>query len=94
MTILTKVQSSSHDRHHVFDNISGHVVVAFRFLILAIFLVGVVNTYKKSRSRVQGFLIKFGVLGAIYISALPLIVHIGNNYVEARNRNEFVFVAI
>jgi ribose/xylose/arabinose/galactoside ABC-type transport system permease subunit len=58
------------------------------------FVCGIINTYNKSRARVQQFIITFGVLGGLYISTVPLIIFIGNNYVEAKNRHEFVFVAV
>lgn len=39
-------------------------------------------------------MIAFTVLGGLYIGAMPLIVLIGNNMVAAKDRHEFVFVAM
>lgn len=87
LTLLTKIQSGIHDRHHMFDNITGYVIIGFRLLLLVVFLGGAFNTYMKSREKVKKFFIMFIVLGGIYVAALPIIVLMGNSMVEAKNRH-------
>lgn len=87
LTMLTKIQSGEHDRHHIFDNISGYVIIGYRLLILIVFIFGVINTYFQSRMRVKNFILVFGILGGLYIASLPIIVLIGNTMVAAKDRH-------
>lgn len=81
LTMLTKIQSGEHDRHHIFDNVSGYVIIGYRLLLLIVFIFGVINSYIQSRERVKSFIIVFGFFGGLYIAALPIIVLIGNTLV-------------
>jgi hypothetical protein len=87
LTLLTKIQSGIHDRHHMFDNITGYVIIGFRLILLVIFIGGAINTYLKSREKVKKFFAMFIVFGGIYIAALPIIVLIGNTMVKAKDRH-------
>lgn len=51
---------------------------AYRVLFMIIFIVGIIYTYRKSRERVKKFIVMFGIFGGLYISALPIIIIIGN----------------
>ena len=81
ITLLTRLSTTEHDMHHIFDNISGHIMIGYRILIALIFIIGIMNTYHKSRAKVQNFVIYFAVLGGFYILALPIIILIGNNFI-------------
>jgi hypothetical protein len=81
LTLLTKIQYNEHDRHHIFDTVSGHIIIGYRLLILLIFLIAIVNTYQVSRAKVKRFVAVFGLFGGLYVSALPIIIFIGNNWV-------------
>lgn len=94
LTVLTKLGSSNHDMHHIFDNVSGHILIGYRIIIFLIFIYAITNTYKVSRSRVKSFIIYFGILGGIYICAMPLIVWMGNVLIAPKNRHEFVFIMV
>ena len=78
----------------MFDNITGYVIIGFRILLLIIFIGGAISTYMKSREKVKNFVLVFIMFGGVYIAALPIIVLIGNTMVGAKDRHEFVFVAI
>jgi hypothetical protein len=45
VTMITKI-GHSHDRHHVFDNIGGTILMVFRFIILLVFIFGCIKTFK------------------------------------------------
>lgn len=94
LTMLTKLQSGEHDKHHIFDNISGYVIIGYRLLLLIVFVFATLNTYVQSRTKVKNFVLVFGVFGALYIAAMPIIVLIGNTMIAPKDRHEFVFVAI
>lgn len=87
MTLLTRISSSEHDMHHIFDNVSGHVVVGFRIIIALVFFIAIGFTYNQSRSKVKTFIIAFAIVGGLYICALPLIILIGNNFISAKDRH-------
>jgi hypothetical protein len=87
LTLLTKIQSGIHDRHHMFDNITGYVIIGFRLLLLIIFMGGAINTYYKSSEKVKKFFAIFILFGGIYVAALPFIVIIGNTMVKAKDRH-------
>lgn len=87
LTLLTKIQSGIHDRHHMFDNVTGYVIIGFRILLLVIFIGGAINTYMKSREKVKSFFLVFIVFGTLYVAALPIIVLIGNTMVMAKDRH-------
>lgn len=84
---MSKFSSNLHDRHHIFDNISGTIMVAYRLLFLIIFIGGIIYTWVNSRTRVKKFIILFGILGSVYISALPIIIFIGDNWISAKDRH-------
>ena len=93
-TLLTKLSTGDHDKHHVFDNITGTMIVGYRIVFVLVFIGAIIRIYRKSKAKVQSFIKSFGCFGALYIAALPLIVWIGNSYVSAKDRHEFVFVAL
>jgi len=49
LTLLTKIQTGIHDRHHIFDNITGYVIIGFRMIIFIVFAFGATHTYFKSK---------------------------------------------
>ena len=73
--------------HHIFDNISGHIIIGYRIVLILIFCFAILNTYEKSRSKVKSFIMYFGILGAVYILALPFIIWIGNIFIAAIDRH-------
>jgi len=87
LTVLTRLGSSDHDRHHIFDNISGNIIFGFRGIILIVFICAIVYTYKISRAKVKSFIIYFGVVGGVYIFATPIIVLFGNIYIAPKDRH-------
>ena len=93
-TVLTKLNHKSHDRHHIFDSIPGMLLIYFRIVLLLVFIVAVIMTYRSSRHRVKEFIVKFALFGGFYIAALPTIVIWANNNISDKNQNEFVFVTV
>jgi drug/metabolite transporter (DMT)-like permease len=87
LTVLTRLGSSDHDRHHIFDNISGNIIFGFRLIILIVFVCAIVHTYKISRTKVKQFIVYFGIIGGIYIFATPIIVFFGNKFIAAKDRH-------
>jgi hypothetical protein len=87
LTLLTKLQSDKHDRHHMFDSFSGEMIIGYRLIMLAVFLVAVFSTYKRSMNKIKVFILIFGMFGALYIAAIPLIVVASNHWIEAKDRN-------
>ena len=94
LTVLTRLGSADHDRHHIFDNIGGNIMFGFRLIILIIFVCAIVNTYKTSRTKVKNFIVYFGLIGGIYIIATPIIVFLGNMLIAPKDRHEFVFIMV
>ncbi len=91
--MITKI-GHSHDVHHVFDNVGGTILMWFRVIILLIFIYGCIKTHKNVRHNLKSFLIKLFILGFIYISSTPIIVNLANYFIAAKNRHEFVFIAV
>lgn len=87
LTILTRLGSSDHDRHHIFDNISGNIIFGFRLIILIVFICAIIHTYKTSRTKVKNFIVYFGIIGGVYIYATPIIVILGNTLIAPKNRH-------
>jgi drug/metabolite transporter (DMT)-like permease len=93
ITMITKI-GHSHDVHHVFDNVGGTILMWFRLIIILIFIFGCIKTHKSVRHNLKSFLIKLSILGFIYIASTPIIVNLANYFIPARNRHEFVFIAV
>lgn len=87
LTLLSKFATNTHDRHHLFDDFSGTIIIIYRLLFVLIFVVGIMFTYTKSRIKVKKFIILFGVFGSLYISAVPIIIFISNNWIPAKDRH-------
>lgn len=93
ITMVTKI-GHSHDRHHIFDNVGGNILVGFRLLILLVFIIGCIKTYRTMRHNLKKFMIKFSILGFIYIASTPFIITFANYFILPKNRHEFVFIAV
>lgn len=93
ITMVTKL-GHSHDRHHIFDNVGGVVLITFRIIIVIVFIAGCISTYRQMRHTLRQFMWKFALLGFFYVASTPLIVVTANLLLSARNRHEFVFIAV
>lgn len=91
--MITKI-GHEHDRHHLFDNVGGGILIAFRLLLTLVFIAGAAFTYRKVRVSLKQFMWKLMIFGALYIGSMPLVVLIANQKVPARDRHEFVFICI
>lgn len=91
--MITKI-GHSHDVHHVFDNVGGTILMWFRVIIVLIFIYGCFKTFKGVRHNLKRFMGKLAVLGLIYIASTPIIVVAANYFIAAKNRHEFVFIAV
>ena len=91
--MITKL-GHEHDRHHVFDSIGGSILTGYRLVIGLVFIGGCICTYRNVRVNLKKFLLKFGILGWLYIISMPLVVLIANFNIHPQNRNEFVFICI
>ena len=58
------------------------------------FLVASGMTYSGARYRVKQYLKVFVPLAALYICGMPIIVLLANTTMDAKNRNEFVFILV
>jgi hypothetical protein len=87
LTLLSKFATNHHDRHHLFDDFNGTLVIIYRLIFVLIFLAGVIHTYAKSRIKVQKFIILFGIFGSLYITAVPIIIFISNNWISPKDRH-------
>jgi hypothetical protein len=91
--MITKI-GHSYDRHHIFDNVGGTILIVFRIVFVLVFVCGVVYSYVYARSNQKGFIFKFAVVGLGYIGSMPLLVGLANYLVDAKDRHEFVFIAV
>jgi len=91
--MITKV-GHSHDRHHVFDNVGGTILIILRCIIILIFIWGCIRTYKQVRHNLKKFMVRFSILGFIYIASMPTIVGLANYMIPAKDRHEFVFITV
>jgi hypothetical protein len=80
ITLITKM-GNDHDRHHVFDNVGGIVLIIYRTIILLVFLLGSIRTYKLVRINLKKFILKFLLLGTLFIASLPATVLSANQYI-------------
>ena len=87
MTLMAKMMTQDHDRHHIFDNISGTIMISYRVLFTIIFIGGIIYTYQISKARIKRFIVLFGILGSLYIAALPLIIFVGDKCIAAKDRH-------
>ena len=87
LTLLSKFATNSHDRHHLFDDFSGSIIIIYRLLFVLIFIAGITYTYTKSRTKVKKFIVFFGFFGSLYISAVPIIIFISNNWIAPKDRH-------
>jgi hypothetical protein len=86
ITIITKI-GNDHDRHHIFDNVGGIVLVIYRLIVLLVFVLGCRRTYGLVRINLKKFIVKFALLGALFIAAMPATVLSANKFIEAKNRH-------
>lgn len=86
ITIVTKI-GHSHDRHHVFDNVGGIILIVFRVTLVVVFVGGCVYTYRGVRQKLKDFLLRFALLGFIYVSSMPVIVFFANMWISAKDRH-------
>lgn len=86
VTVLSKI-GHSHDRHHLFDSVSGYLMIGFRVIIFIVFLGGIFVTFREVRHNLKMFLLKFALLSGLYLASMPLIVLIGNLWVDPAGRN-------
>jgi succinate dehydrogenase hydrophobic anchor subunit len=93
VTMITKI-GHSHDRHHVFDNVGGNILIIFRCILILTFIWGCIRTYRQVRHTLKKFMVKFFILGFIYIASMPAIVGLANYVLPAKDRHEFVFIAV
>jgi hypothetical protein len=91
--MITKV-GHSHDRHHVFDNVGGTILVGFRVIIILVFIWGCLRTYRRVRHNLKRFMLRFSILGLVYIASMPTIVGLANYLIPAKDRHEFVFITV
>lgn len=94
MTLMTQFNNKDHDRHHVFDTISGTLLIMERLTIAFLFFVAVIYTYTHSRYRIKQYLKTFSILGGFYICGMPIVVLLANQYIPQSQRNEFVFIFV
>jgi hypothetical protein len=45
-TAIGKITDDSEDKHHIFDCVTGKIVLFFRVAMLVLFLVGIIKTYR------------------------------------------------
>ena len=56
-------------------------------MFVIIFIGGIIYTYQTSKARVKRFIVLFGILGTLYIAALPIIIFIGDKCIAAKDRH-------
>ena len=93
LTLLTKINDGDHNKYHMHDTIPSYLLLAFRFMSLFIFIVGIFMTFRANRKSepIQDFLIKIGFVGTIYFLSLPVMM-LWCTMIEVTDRKWVIFV--
>ena len=76
LTLLTKINDGDHNKYHMHDTIPSYLLLAFRFMGLIIFVVGIIYTYRgnSQEDNTISFVRKIGIIGIIYFLSLPAMI--------------------
>jgi hypothetical protein len=70
----------------MYDSVPGYLLVGFRCIIVVVYAIGIILTYRKSIVKKRPFIIEFGILGAINILSLPLLMFYTSKFVSQNNQ--------
>ena len=62
------------DNHHKYDSTAGYILQMLRFLILIMFLVGILRSLSLSVGSTRKFIKKLGLVGTAYLISWPVTV--------------------
>lgn len=94
VTILNKINDSDHDKYHMYDSVPGYLLIGFRCIIMMVYVVGIIITYRGSVPKKRPFILQFGILGLIYVLSLPLLIILTEHFISERNQKEFLFISV
>lgn len=86
VTILNKINDHDHDKYHMYDSVPGYLLIGFRCIIMLIYVIGIIITYRSSIPKKRPFIVQFGVLGLVYVMSLPLLIFITEYFVSQRHQ--------
>ena len=93
LTILTKINDGDHDKYHMHDTIPSSILLLLRICSLAIFLVGIITTYKSNtiNSSVLAFLLRIALMGSLYFLSLPFMLWV-SKYIPLSSQKSMIFM--
>ena len=76
LTLLTKINDGDHNKYHMHDTIPSYLLLAFRFMTLMVFSIGIFLTWRKNSTQehIKSFITKIGIVGNLYFLSLPIMV--------------------
>jgi len=79
-------------KFHDYESIPGWIIMFFRVIFFAVFAYFINKTNSKAGNNTEKkeFLFRFGILGAVYLLALPIIVTISSLVVAPYVRNKLI----
>jgi hypothetical protein len=82
LNLLNKVNDGDHDKFHMYDTIPAYILIAFKLLILIVFLIGCIKNILKDNNQrnLQVFMFKFMIQGCFYLSFLPFVILIADSF--------------
>jgi hypothetical protein len=96
MSLLNKVADGDHDKYHMFDTIPAYIMLFFRMLSFAIFLVGVIRSYvklKPDQKQATKYFYILALLGTIYLTFVP-VGFVLIRWVEVNYRKEVMYFGV
>jgi hypothetical protein len=94
LSIFTKINDNEHDKDHMFDSISGIILIGYRFMILIVFLAGLYITVPITQSKKKNFYYSFGPLGIFYISSLPILLLLADSISSKSGQQKLILMSI
>lgn len=85
-----KITDDEHYRYHDYENWAGIVIIVLRLVLFIFWVFLLAESFKTAKGAERRFFNKFGVFGAIYFLAFPLLVVYSSVSVTPSSRHKVV----
>jgi len=83
------------NKFHDYESMPGWIIIALRVMFYVIFMLFAVKTYVSlaiNNTEKKEFLLRFMILGSMYLLALPVLVGISSTFVAPYIRNKVIVI--
>lgn len=91
LNILNVINDDSPEKYHMYDTVPSIIQTIFRIIALLCLIGGIKNNWTKFSPDRRGFIVRFGVYGAVYIMSLPVTLVLAS-FLKKSQREEWVFI--